>query len=317
MLVNQDGIGKGDIDPLTRLSIRYGSDKFGAHQYTPAYHIILQRFRGRPINLLEIGVGGYASPQSGGGSLAMWAEYFPLARIVGLDVMAKTLAISPRVTIVEGSQIDDAVLDRLAGEFGPFDVVIDDGSHVPAHMLHTLRRLYPHVAAEGVYIVEDTQTCFKDQRQAAGTVFEFAHLLGLQMHRLEGYQALESDAEMAMFAEVTESVTVQRNFISFVKGNNRYPSNFHLDFTDETIAGVYRIIENEAALNPASRNVVCRIDMNIWAGRHEAADRLAEAAMLAEPENLALLYELLRLMEWAGCQPRCEALQARIDQLAG
>lgn len=317
MNLKPDVTGGGDIDPLTRLSIRYGSDKFGAHQYTPAYHKILQRFRGRPINLLEIGVGGYESPQSGGGSLAMWAEYFPLARIVGLDVMPKTLAISPRVTIVQGSQIDDAVLEQLVREFGPFDVVIDDGSHVPAHMLHTLRRLYPHVASDGVYIVEDTQTCFQANAQGDGTVFEFAHLLGLQMHRLEGYQPVREDAEMAMFAVATESVTVQRNFISFVKGNNRYPSNFNLDFADETIADVYRIIENEAALNPASRNVVCRIDMCIWAGRYEVADRLAAAAMEAEPDNLALLYELLRLMVWAKCEARCAALRARIAELAG
>jgi hypothetical protein len=179
-------------------------------------------------------------------------------------------------------------------------------------MLHTLRRLYPHVAEDGVYIVEDTQTCFQGSPQGAETVFEFAHLLGLQMHKLEGYQALAEDAEITMFAAMTESVTVQRNFIAFGRGNNRYPSNFKLDFADETIADVYRIIENEAALNPASRNVVCRIDMCIWAGRYEVADALAAAAMKADPENITLLYELLRMMEWAKCEVRCNALRAQL-----
>src|SRR5882672_934336 len=97
-----------DIDPLTALAIKHGTDKWGPHFYTPVYHALFAHLRDRPIRLLEIGIGGYEYNTVGGASLAMWAEYFPRARIVGIDVVPKTLALGPRVTTLEGSQIDTA-----------------------------------------------------------------------------------------------------------------------------------------------------------------------------------------------------------------
>lgn len=305
----------GDIDPLTKLSIRHGSDKFGAHQYTPAYHSILKRFRCRPIKLIEIGVGGYASPDCGGSSLAMWAEYFPLAQIFGLDIMPKALALPPTVRVLQGSQVDDEFLSKLINEFGPFDIVIDDGSHLPAHMLHTFRRLYPNLTEDGVYIVEDTQTCFRGHVHDEITIFEFAHLLGLQMHACEGYQQTVEDNDIKTFAKYTESVTVQRNFISVVRGNNRYPSNFNLDFANETIENVYQIVCREASLNPTGRGLLCQIDMCIWAGRYDQANRLAIDAMQTNKFNLSMLSELKRLMEWANMRARCDDLQSQLNVL--
>jgi hypothetical protein len=37
--------------------------------------------------MLEIGVGGYDSPISGGESLRMWKTYFPFAKIFALDIL--------------------------------------------------------------------------------------------------------------------------------------------------------------------------------------------------------------------------------------
>jgi len=57
---------------LTFLAEIYGTDKWGEHWYTPHYEFHFHKFRKKKINLLEIGVGGYDKPYSGGSSLRMW-----------------------------------------------------------------------------------------------------------------------------------------------------------------------------------------------------------------------------------------------------
>jgi hypothetical protein len=305
------------VDPLTRSSIRFGSDKFGGHQYTPEYHRLLEHFRDKQINLLEIGVGGYASPESGGSSLRMWAEYFPYARVVGLDIMPKTLSISSRVSIAQGSQTDKSLLERLTNEFGPFHVVVDDGSHVPEHMVTTFRHLYPKLAEDAIYIVEDTQTCFgpRTRENLNSTIFGLAYAISLQMHCEEGYSIENPDAEVVGFAEITKCVSFYRNFISISRGDNKYPSNTRLDLSNSLISKVYRTIERESINNPAERSVLCRIDMCIWAREYDKADELAAEAMSRFPNSLSLLYELLRMMEWAKRPQRASALQTRIAEI--
>ena len=305
------------VDPLTRLSIRFGADKFGTHQYTPAYHRILKHLRDQPINLLEIGVGGYNNPQSGGASLRMWAGYFPNARIVGLDIAPKSIDISPRITIVHGSQVDDATLDSLTTTFGPFDVIVDDGSHVPAHMIYSFRRLYPRMREDGIYIIEDTQTCFHRDLNAVGTIYEFAQKLILQMHHNEGYRATQTDADLSSFAEITSAVSFQRNFVTFLRGRNDYPSPHRLDLSHEMYARVLNTINQEATNNPSARNVLCRIEMCIWAGQLKRADALAQQAMQATPNDLSIMYELLRLMKWANREERFNAVKERIVAISG
>src|ERR1700754_3628667 len=85
-----------EIDPLTRLAIRHGTDKWGAHFYTPVYHQLFAHLRDKPVRLLEIGIGGYQFAKLGGASLAMWADYFPSGRILGIDVFKKNLDLDPR-----------------------------------------------------------------------------------------------------------------------------------------------------------------------------------------------------------------------------
>ena len=79
----------GSIDPLTRLAIKYGTDKWGLHFYTPLYHDLFCKVRDQPIRLLEIGVGGYEFKTVGGASLAMWADYLSNGQITGIDIAEK------------------------------------------------------------------------------------------------------------------------------------------------------------------------------------------------------------------------------------
>src|SRR5262245_10917439 len=142
------------LDPLTVLAIKHGTDKWGPHFYTPVYHSLFAHLREKPIRLLEVGIGGYGSTTVGGASLAMWAEYFPQGHIVGIDVSPKRLALDARVTTLVGSQDDPAFLARVSDEHGRFDIIIDDGSHVPQHVAATFHILFPRLADGGLYVIE-------------------------------------------------------------------------------------------------------------------------------------------------------------------
>jgi hypothetical protein len=148
------------LDPLSRLAILNGTDKFGFHDYTPNYHALFTPWRDKPVRVLEIGVGGYGDEDRGGQSLATWRDYFPQGQITGLDLQKKRLDFGPRVRIVQGSQVDPDVLARTVAEQGPFDIIIDDGSHRNEHVVESFRLLWPTLVPGGIYVAEDVQTAF-------------------------------------------------------------------------------------------------------------------------------------------------------------
>lgn len=147
-------------DALTRLAIRHGTDKYGYHDYTPNYHKLFSRFRDIPLRLLEIGVGGYQDEDRGGQSLAVWRDYFPQGQITGIDIQKKVLDLGPRVKILQGSQVDPDFLAQVVAERGPFDLIVDDGSHRNEHVVDSWKILWPTLAPGGVYVAEDVQTAF-------------------------------------------------------------------------------------------------------------------------------------------------------------
>lgn len=118
--------------------------------YFEIYQRHFGKFVGKPVNVLEIGVGG-------GGSLAMWRQYFgPKSRIVGVDINEKCRAYtSDGVEILVGDQGDRAFWKKTRESLPPIDILIDDGSHWPAHQIATLEEMLPHMAHGGVYLGED------------------------------------------------------------------------------------------------------------------------------------------------------------------
>ncbi|QDU59996.1 Mycinamicin VI 2''-O-methyltransferase [Planctomycetes bacterium Pan216] len=135
---------------LVMLGKRFGTDKFGgpSHHYEHAYRFV-EQIQFQPITLLEIGV-------LGGASLKLWREILPNAKIVGVDKNEKCRSLEwGRVSIETGDQSDEAFLSEIVRKHGPFDIVIDDGSHVAAHQLASMRGLWPH--AKRFYVIEDLQ----------------------------------------------------------------------------------------------------------------------------------------------------------------
>jgi len=296
-----------ELDPLTRLAIRFGVNKFGGHRYTPSYHRIFGHLRDQPIRMLEIGVGGYRDPESGGGSLRMWAEYFPFANIIGLDRFEKTLDLPPRVTIVQGLQNDATLLARLSATHGPFDLIIDDGSHCPPDVLASFSHLYPRMSPSGIYIVEDAQGSFLPpfggNPAGQGTIYQLAHALSLQMQSQEGYQRDPRVFDLSPLASITTGIRFLRNIICFERGDNSYPSYLAMDLNRPDVAAIYAQIEREAALSASPRSVLSKLDMLIMGGRHAQAAALAAEAMRQWPDDAALMrelrYEMARMAELA------------------
>lgn len=124
--------------------------------YFDVYHRHFERFRGRPVTVVEFGV-------AHGGSLQMWRDYFgPAARIYGIDVdpACADLADDERTTILIGDQEDEAFLRRIAEIIGPIDVLIEDGGHTMGQQHATFDVMYPHVRPGGVFLIEDVHTSY-------------------------------------------------------------------------------------------------------------------------------------------------------------
>ena len=145
---------------LSELAARFGSDKWGGRWYTPHYQKHFEPYRELPVKVLEIGIGGYDAIDAGGESLRMWKHYFRRGLIYGLDIFTKTGVEESRVGVVQGDQGDEEFLDSLGRDLGPFDIIIDDGSHMSHHVLASFNALFPHVKPGGIYVVEDLGTAY-------------------------------------------------------------------------------------------------------------------------------------------------------------
>jgi hypothetical protein len=149
-----------DTAGLTELAVRYGADKWGLHQYTGHYDRHFAALRNRRLTVVEIGIGGYQDPASGGASLRMWKHYFPRALVYGVDVFDKHPIDQQRIITLQADQGDADSLARFAADIGPIDIVIDDGSHLSRHVITSFTTLFPYLSPDGLYVVEDMQASY-------------------------------------------------------------------------------------------------------------------------------------------------------------
>ncbi len=142
-----------DLDALARL---WGTDKASTgHGYTASYAAHLGARRWRVRSVLEIGVGGYLDPYFGGQSMRMWRNYFPRAQIYGIDVEPKQLDTTERMTTLQADQSDPKSLRAALAGCPPFDLIVDDGSHIGSDVITTFETLFERVAPGGLYAIED------------------------------------------------------------------------------------------------------------------------------------------------------------------
>jgi hypothetical protein len=207
---------------LCALAARFKTDKWGTHRYAQHYETHLRHLRDRPITLLEIGVGGYAHPSRGGASLRMWKAYFPKAHVVGMDVHDKSALAEPRIDIVRADQSDADSLADVNRRFGPFDVIVDDGSHVSAHVRTTFETLFPLLAADGVYAIEDLQTSYWPEYGGAVDLGDGTTSMALVKSLVDGlnYEEHLSTVEPSYTDTHVVAVHCYHNLVVVQKGRN-------------------------------------------------------------------------------------------------
>jgi len=121
------------------------TDKGTAHSYIQFYEDLLKPYRDQAIHVLEVGV-------FEGASLALWRDYFPKARITGVDIVPNPNP-TPGTDFVMGDCLDPATFSGLPS----IDIVIDDATHICENIVATFKVLRPLMNPGGLYVVEDIQ----------------------------------------------------------------------------------------------------------------------------------------------------------------
>lgn len=148
------------MNDLTELGKKYITDKIDVYHtfanecYTDIYHKHLNHLRDCAFNFLEIGV-------RDGCSLKMWAEYFPKANIIGIDINPECKKYeNGNISIEIGSQEDEVFLQSIINKYNTFKVILDDGSHINTLTMKSFQVL--HSFATDFYIIEDLRNSYED-----------------------------------------------------------------------------------------------------------------------------------------------------------
>ena len=196
---------------LDTIGLKCGTDKATSfHGYLDFYERFFRDLREEPIKLLEIGV-------FHGQSVKMWSEYFPLGRIIGVDINPGARKYADKRILIEiADQSNIGHLVRLGTQYGPFDIIIEDGSHMWEHQIISLKYLYPFVKPGGFYVMEDIDTSFGDyekQYKGNSTISAMEYLRKINDYVVADAKlniAAEEDAFIRTFARATEFIAFHR-----------------------------------------------------------------------------------------------------------
>lgn len=131
-------------------------------KYFDLYERHFSKFRGKNINILEIGI-------QNGGSTKMWKHYFSKinsdikVNIYGIDIDERAKQVQYEedgITIFIGSQSDREFLRYVKSQIPKIDILIDDGGHTMEQQIVTFEEMYDHILDNGIYWCEDVGTSY-------------------------------------------------------------------------------------------------------------------------------------------------------------
>jgi predicted O-methyltransferase YrrM len=171
-----------------------GSDKHEWHRYSAFYRRHFATL-GPVAAVLEFGV-------LNGASIRWLRHLFPRAEIVGVDILPRQpeWPDEPGIRYVQADQGDRPALERLPRPSGGgFDLVIDDGSHIPQHQAACLASVFPMVRPGGLYVLEDLHSSLAWhplylEHCAPGTPTALTVLLAIERLRAAGRALPAEDA---------------------------------------------------------------------------------------------------------------------------
>lgn len=155
----------GFRNSLFNSGIKYKTDKITHHGYERFYDHFLVPLKNDHMNVFEIGI-------DAGRSLKMWNDFFPNAKIYGLDIGYEYK--HPKGEIFKGDQSDIKVLKNATEKIGKCKIIIDDGSHEPTHQLLGFNYLFTNMLEDGgIYIIEDIETSYWSNGELYGYIIKY------------------------------------------------------------------------------------------------------------------------------------------------
>ena len=180
--------------------------------YFDIYERHLARFVGKSPVMVEIGV-------LGGGSLRMWKDFLGGgAKIIGIDINPDCKKYEcPGIEIFIGSQDNSQIINQIFDKYQNIDIVLDDGSHLMHHMIKTFDLMYNRMNSKGLYIVEDTHTCYwEDYGGGLRSSKSFIEFVKGKIDELNA--PLSRDAvESTEFTRSTSGITFYDSMVVFEK----------------------------------------------------------------------------------------------------
>lgn len=202
------------------MSLLDTSDKVFWHGYIDFYEPF---FRNKTINkIAEIGV-------FKGNSIRWFLERFPQALVCGADILPvqPEWPVDSRFRFTRLDQGDVGALRAFLTQEN-FDLIVEDGSHIPEHQALALVEGLKALASGGLYILEDVHTShpayeakstgiFKPFRGNALTVLlaiDHYRKIGAQIDaekiRLIAANSILSPVDVALLAENIQSISLYR-----------------------------------------------------------------------------------------------------------
>lgn len=198
------------MNTLNEIGLKHKTDKSSmTHHYLDNYAKHFESLRDQALTILEIGV-------AGGASIKMWREYFPNAKVYGIDNNPDCAGEG----IFIGDHNDAAFLSEVAAKTGLCDIIIDDGSHVGHDMLKLFQRLFVGIKTNGFYVVEDTHCLYEEHYNQGSNAFGF--FTGLVRDIDVAGRGMTGNQDYAINKAVSE-VPVPP-YSSFLKAAHFYPS---------------------------------------------------------------------------------------------
>ena len=203
------------------------SDKITKHGYHRFYPWFLNHLRGENVNLLEIGIDRTES-------LKLWKGYFDSVNLHGIDIDEKEFN-ETEVTLHKIDQSNTSELDNFVATVGiKFDVILDDGSHVPEHQILTINKLWDLVKPGGIYIIEDIETSYwkkssiygyRFNARKRGIMHEFSKLIDVINSEFSKYK--NQNSLIKNVSQEIEMLTFAQNCIILVKKDYQSFSQFY------------------------------------------------------------------------------------------
>lgn len=168
---------KNDNCYLAHLCDVYGSDKgelkttdhpypWKSHTYTDFYSQLFDHCRKNVKYVFECGLGtnntevksNMTSTGQPGASLRVWRDYFPNAKVVGVDIDKGCLFKESRIQTYFMDQTCPDSIKQVFNKFPQkFDFIVDDGLHEYHAGITLFENCINNLSSDGIYIIEDVK----------------------------------------------------------------------------------------------------------------------------------------------------------------